>query len=424
MRLAPLFLAACTAAAPPSSDLDAARRFVDAPARPVVVLLDLAVPSSPDQAHRERVARLQQRVLDDVGLEPTRRFGLVPGFATLLPPERLDALRQHPAVASVRPDRWSRVALDQSVPQVQGDLAHAAGFAGAGQAIAVLDTGVDAGHAFFGGRVVAEACFSNDHRLRFLPQSVCPNGQDTQLGPGAATPCAGVPTCEHGTHVAGIAASSDPVHTGVAPAADVIAVQVFSYLPPYDAYIMQDSDFVAALEHVYSLAGTYDIAAVNVSVTDSVSYPGSCDGVQPAVTTAIDLLHGAGIPTVVAAGNDGFTAGIAYPGCITNAVSVGRVDGSDVVANSSNAGPNLDLLAPGTGITSSVPGGGTDARNGTSQSAPHVAGAMAVLRSKDATLTPAALLGALTSTGLPVTDPRNGASYPRLLVDDALATIP
>jgi hypothetical protein len=49
---------------------------------------------------------------------------------------------------------------------------------------------------------------------------------------------------------------------------------------------------------------------------------------------------------------------------------------------------------------------------------------MAVLRSKDATLTPPALLGALTSTGLPVTDPRNGASYPRLLVDDALATIP
>jgi hypothetical protein len=44
-----------------------------------------------------------------------------------------------------------------------------------------LDTGVDKTHPFLSGKVVAEACFSNNGN--------CPNGKTTQIGSGAGVPC-------------------------------------------------------------------------------------------------------------------------------------------------------------------------------------------------------------------------------------------
>ena len=82
--------------------------------------------------------------------------------------------------------------------------AWAAGHTGAGQMVAILDTGVALGHAYFQGKIVEEACFSTSISA-IGAFSLCPNGQNTQLGNGAATPCSGVSNCDHGTHVAGIA---------------------------------------------------------------------------------------------------------------------------------------------------------------------------------------------------------------------------
>ena len=115
-----------------------------------------------------------------------------------------------------------RPTLETSVPLIQGDQVWEQGVDGSGTMIAVLDTGVDSAHPFLAGKVVEEACYSTSQPG--LSQSLCPSGANEQIGAGAATPCT-LTGCEHGTHVAGIAAggSSDPSHPfpGVAKGAEL-----------------------------------------------------------------------------------------------------------------------------------------------------------------------------------------------------------
>ena len=84
----------------------------------------------------------------------------------------------------------------------------------------MLDTGVDKAHGFLAGRVVSEACFSDGD---------CPGGVSSSTASGSGVPCTFAPgDCEHGTHVAGIAAGRGASFDGVAPFANVIAINVFS----------------------------------------------------------------------------------------------------------------------------------------------------------------------------------------------------
>jgi len=341
----------------------------------------------------------------------------------------LDELAAQPGVVSVPEDELVAPSLDESVRIIGGDKAIAAGKTGKGSAIAVLDTGVAANHPFLKGRVTTEACFSPVDAA-YGATSLCGNGAATQEGTGAAnaSTCAAIAECDHGTHVAGIAAGdgtglSGAPATGVAPGADIVAIQVFSkldstkYCGTTNPCIRSfTSAQIAALEKVLALkqAGTPIIAA-NLSL-GSASYSAACT--KDARKTVIDSLYEAGVATVVAAGNNGSATAVTAPACVPNAISVGATTDDDQIASFSNHGPLLDVLAPGNGIISSVLTG-YDSKSGTSMATPHVAGALAVLRQAYPDKTLAELETLLKSTGTPVTD-EAGVTVPRIDVGKAV----
>jgi subtilisin family serine protease len=232
--------------------------------------------------------------------------------------------------------------------------------------------------------------------------------------------------------VAGIVAGNNgPVGapSGVARDADLIAVQVFSQfsgsgicgLNPTCPQALS-SDLISALQYVFSLKNTYNIASVNMSLGGG-QYLSNCDSTFPSFKTAVDNLRAVGIATVIASGNNGYTNSIGFPACISSAISVGATDKAYMVASFSNSASLLNLLAPGSSITSSYPGGLYATANGTSMATPHVAGAWAVLKSAKPTATVSEILTALVNTGKPISDSRNNITKPRIQVDQAVYAI-
>ncbi len=340
------------------------------------------------------------------------------------------ALGRNPNVKRIVIDALMRPTLLESTAIIDMPQVWALGHEGAGQTVAILDTGMQTSHPFFGGRVIAEACFSSNVPAD-LATTVCPNGLETQTGAGAGVNCStAIAGCDHGTHVAGIAAGNEgSALDGVARGASILAIQVFSRFdspancgglgtPCALSYI---SDQIAGLDHVLSLNTQLDIASVNMSLGGG-QFTAPCPGA--AQSPSIDNLDNAGIAVVVASGNNGYTNAISSPACAPNAISVGSTtDFADNVSTFSNSATFLDLLAPGEPIQSSVPTNGFGSKNGTSMATPHVAGAFAVLKAAFPNASVDTILAALKSSGQPVNDTRNSIVKPRINVNDALTEL-
>ena len=411
----------------------------------VRVIVELRLPTTtfqPEAAMPDGVSIAAQRLsIDQIGTSVLgklrggsfrlqRRYVTVPHLVLDVDAAAIAALQDDENVLSVVPDELLRPFLSESAPLVQADQAWPAGFDGRGTVIAVVDSGVDSTHPFLLGKVVHEACFSTT--AAGVSQSVCPNGRDEQFGAGAAAPCP-MPDCLHGTHVAGIAAGdgsgAGQSFSGVAKGAHVMAVQVFSTVtdaaacggvaPCLGAY---SSDIIAGLEHVYSMAGQYNIAAVNMSLGGSL-FLQPCD-TEP-YKPIIDNLRAIGIATVVASGNSGLPFAISTPACVSSAISVGSTDKSDQVSWFSNVASFLSVFAPGENITSSVPGAAYEALSGTSMATPHVSGAWALLKQAVPNGSVRTILQALQQTGLPITDARlfGTITVPRIRIFQALASL-
>lgn len=346
--------------------------------------------------------------------------------------EQLAALRASGQIDAIYEDKIEQAYLADSIPLVDGDGAWALGGRGNGQAVAILDTGVARGHPFLGSRVVSEACYSSTvagHGATTL----CPNGLSSQTGTDAATPCS-ANGCDHGTHVAGITSGSSSSFSGVAPDSSIIAIQVFSLFTDQiggpqicanagtssPCILTYTSDQIRGLQRVIDLAGTLDIAAINMSLGGSQHFA-ACDA-DPR-KDSIDQLRALGIATVIASGNNGFTDSVGAPGCISTAVTVGSTTKTDGVSSFSNSADMVDLLAPGSAINSSVTGGGFGSKNGTSMATPHVAGAFAAIQSGAPTATVDQIEDALKAGGQPITDTRNSLTKPRIDVDAALCSL-
>ncbi|NEX16037.1 MAG: hypothetical protein C1943_05230 [Halochromatium sp.] len=417
----------------------------------IPVIVELVVPGQPlgeaSQRSNQAIARdglayqqalgaVQQQVVERLSRYRTRggtaslglkRFAVFPGIALKADTQNLQELLEMPEVLRVTMDRRSRPSLLESVPLIGADLSGAFdGYTGAGQTVAVLDTGVQTDHPFLIGKTVSEACYSTNS---WSETSLCPGGVLSSTAPGSAYACDPlIDGCNHGTHVAGIAVGKGQDFTGVAQDAELIAVQVFTQIEDA-SYCGQDepcltaysSDIIRGLERVYALRADYNIRSVNLSLGGGQFFS-PCD--TSPYRPVIEQLRTANIATVIASGNNAFTDSIASPACTPGAISVGSTTKADQVSEFSNSADFLDLLAPGSRINSAVQVDDFDQLSGTSMAAPHVAGAWAVLaQAAGGNLSVTDAERILKALGNPISDTRTGAQGRNIPRIDLLSAV-
>lgn len=251
---------------------------------------------------------------------------------------------------------------------------------GTGVTIAVLDTGVDYIHPDLAGRI--------DLGRDFVGKDDDP--MDVQ---------------GHGTHVSGIvAANADDGFgvAGVAPGARVLAVRVLDEQGAGNYSTVADGIVYAAKRGA---------KVINLSLGGPER--------SELLHAAIDYAAARGAIVTCATGNDGARA-IGYPARYESCLAVGASDVSDSVADFSNQGAGIDLVAPGAGILSSTMGGSHDSWDGTSMATPYAAGVAALLYSQG--LGRREVLAALTSTAkdIDADGPENASGAGR--IDAAAAT--
>lgn len=364
-------------------------------------------------------------------------YRYTPALAMSLDRADIEALSRTQGVSRIVEDAVSRPMMDESLTLIGASLLHDMDFTGEGYAVAIVDTGTDHDHPMLADGIIGSACFSTtDPTLNAL--SRCPGGQAVEIGGRAGDDCDRCElTATHGTHVGGTAAGrvvtanidgSNRELRGVAPGAGIVAVNVFYTDTQEGNAYSQTSDQLAALEWLYDNrelpnpggGDPIQLAAINMSLGGGVATD-YCHA-HPLVQI-VAMLRASGVATVIASGNEGRNQALARPACIEQAITVGATDRNDQVVSFSNSHPVVDLLAPGVGIRSAsdvTDGEPTySALNGTSMATPHVAGAIALLRSA----VPHARLDeielALKVTGRPITDVDNDLTRPRIQLNAA-----
>mgnify|MGYP000011003612 CR=1 FL=1 len=360
---------------------------------------------------QDYIGEAQRKLAKDMGwrnFNDIVRFKRVPAMAKSITSNELKRLKESKHVEAVHLDRIHTLSLTKSMNSIGLNTIESSYNGGQGSTVAIVDSGIEIEHPFFQNRVLDGACYS-------IHKS-CPNGKKSMLGNNAGAPC-NAAHCDHGSHVAGIVAGKNRQMQGVAPKANLLAVNVFSTKGKKMIGAF-NSDIMQGLEWVYENVEKYNVSVVNMSLGGGY-FKRYCDSETP-VKLIVELLEKKGVTTVVASGNEFHTDGIAAPGCISSVVSVGSIEPNGSVSSFSNSYKHLSIMAPGGEIYSSITGGKYDSKNGTSMAAPHVAGAVAVLKSAYPQATVSNIKSALAQ-GNKKSDSRNGIRTSYLNINNALS---
>jgi subtilisin family serine protease len=270
------------------------------------------------------------------------------GFAGFLTGDQVCVLQKRGNVLNVEADKeinidatqlsatWGLDRIDQQSLPLNSTYSYTS--SGAGVDAYVIDTGILGTHKEFSGRVRNGFTAINDRR--------------------GITDCNG-----HGTHVAGTIGGTT---YGVAKQVSLIPVRVLD---------CRGSGPTSGV-----VAGINWAAQNHASGVKAVANLSLGGGISTAIDDAINGLINDGVVVVVAAGNSATDACNFSPARVPNAITVAASTNADQLASYSNFGSCVDIIAPGSSITSAWIGKSNTAINtisGTSMASPHVAGAKA-----------------------------------------------
>lgn len=378
--------------------------------------------------------------LQGLGAQVMRFKHLSMVVATVLPAQ-VASIAAMPGVEGVYDNGTERLLLRESVQSIRADVAHAAGYTGAGVGVAIMDSGVNGLNPDVGfpAKTVAN--------VKFVANFADLTEDDGTPRVGGELFVENLPntdnTSGHGTHVAGIVggtgASTNGLYRGVAPGAHLVGLSVGEGLSIVNVTVLQATDWL--IEN----GARYNVQVVNCSWGSN----GEFDPADP-VNEAMSALHDAGITVVFAAGNEGpaentLNRRSVNPDVISVAASckINVLDPTNsqsqcsdgrarVVANFSSRGIpgdalwHPDITAPGVrivstrGYVSAMTGldapsdvqscniGIQNLKNytcasGTSMASPHIAGVAALMeQASGGSITPDQTLAVLRSTARPL----------------------
>lgn len=366
---------------------------------------------------------------DEVAIEPVeQRLALsaslagamlleVLGVESLDPQtSQADSLSVEIQSASPDPTTANPIGSSPNLLSQAAELRTSRGFDGAGQTVAVIDSGVAWDHIALGGG--------------FGPGYRVVGGWD--FAENDANPYDDGPAGYHGTHVSGLLAGSTDGFAGIVPGADIVALRVFD-----DSGAGSLQWIESALQWVHENQNSFDspITTINLSVGATLSDANRAEAMAM-LEDELALLNQDNILVFAASGNffrggEGQN-GVLYPASSPSVVAVASVNEAGSLSGFAQRESGI-LGTRGESIVSAVPDhvfgwdGKVDdfaALDGTSMATPQVAGASMLIRQSmiDEGLEPTAdeVLDRLRRSAVERVDPLSGASYHTINLNGAI----